>query len=257
MRGVIESRARSRRLTAVFAKRPDPGRVKTRLVPPLSDGQAAELAAAMLADELERCGACDAFRTAVAHAPADAGPWFAQRFPDVEAIPQVGFGLAARLEAFFERALAPGAAGTAVVLGADAPLLDVPQVAAAHARLEAGADVVLGPDGSDGYWLVGLARPWPALFREVEMSSAGMFARTVALARDAGLEVELVGEELDVDTAPDLARLARACARLDRADPRFPARTAAVLAALPAEVRAALDAAADAGAPAGAGEAAQ
>ena len=37
----------------VFARRPEPGRVKTRLSPPLSPEQAAELYAEMLDDVLE------------------------------------------------------------------------------------------------------------------------------------------------------------------------------------------------------------
>ncbi|MGH7151949.1 MAG: TIGR04282 family arsenosugar biosynthesis glycosyltransferase, partial [Planctomycetota bacterium] len=55
---------------AVFAKAPVPGRVKTRLCPPLSPGQAADLYAAFLADTLERLGAhagARGIRLVVAH----------------------------------------------------------------------------------------------------------------------------------------------------------------------------------------------
>ncbi len=219
----------TQRLTAVFAKAPRAGEVKTRLVPPLSAEQAATLAEAMLEDEVERLAASDAFRTAVAYAPAQARAWFAERFPGVALCGQAGHGLAARLEHFFATELAAGGASTVVVVGSDAPTLDVQRVVEAHRRLEGGCDVVLGPDGSGGYYLVGLARPRPELFTRVEMSTPDMFARTVALAEELGLSVALLPQGLDVDTERELDELRRECEQRDPAAPGFPSRTWKVL----------------------------
>ena len=49
----------------VFAKAPRPGRVKTRMCPPLSGAQAAALYSAMLADVLEATAAFAAARDAL------------------------------------------------------------------------------------------------------------------------------------------------------------------------------------------------
>lgn len=224
------------RLTAVFAKKPEPGRVKTRLCPPLTPAQGALLAEAMLADVLARLGSAPGFRCRFLYAPADAGPWVAQRFPGgPEARPQEGRGLAERLATWFEAALGEEGVTSAVALGSDAPLVPTARVDQAHDLLARGADLVLGPDRGGGYYLVGLRAPHRRLFTEVTMSSAGMCAATVALARAEGLRVELLEPGDDVDVAEDLARLAFDLARLPPGDPDYPRHTAAVLAKLPPE----------------------
>lgn len=230
----------SARLTAIFAKRPQPGTVKTRLCPPLEPGGAAALAEAMLDDLVASCRAAGAFRTALRFAPAEAGEWAGARYPELaDRAPQRGAGLAVRLAAFFEDELGGGRAATAVVVGSDAPLVGAERIEAAHAALETGADLVLAPDAGGGYALVGLREPHPELFLEVPMSTEGMCARTVELARARGLEVALLEGAFDVDVAADLERLRVEIDTLDPAAPGFPQHTARVLASqgAPAEER--------------------
>ena len=195
------------RVTSLFTKCPRPGRVKTRLLPVLAPAAAADLATAMLLDTAERLAAEPDLGPELALAEPDEAPWFEEHVPWLtERVPQAGSGLAERLAGHFERRLAAGAASV-VVLGSDQPLVPLARYAEAHAALEAGADVVLGPDVGGGYYLVGLRAPRPELFLEVAMSSGDMCTRTVALARDAQLRVELLPTELDVDTPEDLERL--------------------------------------------------
>lgn len=215
------------RLTGILTKRPVPGQVKTRLSPPLTPGAAALFAEGMLADAVERCTACAAFRTALVFAPAEERAWFAARFPDLPDLrPQRGAGLGERLACFFEEALAGERARTVVALGSDQPLVRTETIALAHQRLEAGADVVLGPDAGGGYYLIGLRRPNRALFTEVAMSSAGMCAATLALGRAQGLQVELLPEGYDIDVRADLERLHADLARLPPQTPEYPRHTA-------------------------------
>jgi len=221
------------RLTALFTKRPQPGRVKTRLSPPLEPAQAAELASSMLADGLERFSASPDFRTALVFAPAQEEAWFREQFTAVpDQRPQRGEGLAERLAGFFEAALAASDTNTVVVVGSDQPLVSAAEITEAHARLEDGADLVLAPDQGGGYVLVGLATPCPWIFTEVEMSTRSMCDATVALALSRGLAVSILEPGLDVDEAADLHLLRTALAERDPADDGFPARTAAVLTAL-------------------------
>src|SRR6059058_5897007 len=77
----------------VLAKSPEPGRVKTRLCPPLSPAEAADVAAAALADTLDAAAACGADRKILALA-GPPGPWLPAGF---EVIEQRGTGLAERL----------------------------------------------------------------------------------------------------------------------------------------------------------------
>jgi rSAM/selenodomain-associated transferase 1 len=202
------------RLSTLFAKLPRAGEVKTRLCPPLSPLEAASLAEAMLADGLARCLRSESFRTQLAVHPAGSEPWFRARFPELrEIVVQVGRDLGERLAAHFEHCFAREPLQSAVVLGSDAPEVPLLRVLEAHQRLEDGADLVLGPDGGGGYYLVGLRRPCGALFTEVEMSQAGMYARTLELARDRRLVVSELERGDDVDTPADLERLRASIAR--------------------------------------------
>jgi len=220
----------ARRRTAVFTKHPAPGRVKTRLCPPLSPSQAAALSEAMLRDLVERLAAASDLETALRFAPAAAAAWFAAGFPGLaDRAPQVGPDLGHRLARHFEDEARRDPPATAVVVGSDVPLLPVALVREAHAALGAGADLVLSPDGGGGYALVGLRGSHPELFTRVAMSSGDTCARTVALARERGLEVELLEESLDVDREPDLRRLARLLAGRAPDGPGYPVRTALLL----------------------------
>lgn len=198
---------RGARLTTIFAKRPEPGAVKTRLVPPLSAEEAAELALAMLDDTVEKCAACGAFATQIAAAGELA--WFRARYAEVEVVPQEGEGLGERLARHFERASREHPGWTLACVGADSPQVPARRIEAAHRALEGGADLVLGPDRGGGYYLAALRRPCARLFTEVEMSTRTMCARTIDLARSLGLSVELLEEDYDVDAPEDLRRLAR------------------------------------------------
>jgi rSAM/selenodomain-associated transferase 1 len=204
------------RLSTLFAKLPRAGEVKTRLCPPLAPLEAAALAEAMLADGLARCLVSSAFRTQLAVHPPASQAWFHARFPELaEIVAQEGRDLGERLATHFERSFAREGLASAVVLGSDAPEVPLARVIEAHECLASGADLVLGPDGGGGYYLVGLRRPCGALFTEVAMSEPGMYARTRELARDRRLVVAELERGDDVDTPADLERL-RARARDSR-----------------------------------------
>ena len=198
---------RTRRLTTVMAKRPVPGEVKTRLCPPLAPEGAAELALAMLDDTVLKCAGCGEFETSIA-ASWDLA-WFRERYPGVrEIVPQEGRDLADRLARCFEKAAAAHPGWSLACVGADSPQVPVERIVEAHAAIESGADLVLGPDHGGGYYLVALARPVAEVFTRVAMSTPTMRERTIEIARELGLRVQLLAKDFDVDTPADLERLA-------------------------------------------------
>jgi hypothetical protein len=195
------------RTTALFAKHPTPGLVKTRLCPPLAPEGAARLAEAMLRDGVARCLAGD-FTTVLAFAPAEAAPWFRATFPQVaDQRAQVGPDLGRRLAHFASEFFARAPHSSLVVVGSDQPLVPLARLEEAHRALEDGAECVLGPDTGGGYYLIGLTRSVPELFTAVPMSSAGMLAATRGVARACGLAMAELPEHPDVDTPLDLERL--------------------------------------------------
>jgi rSAM/selenodomain-associated transferase 1 len=207
-------------LTAIFTKRPRVGEVKTRLHPVLGPGLATEFAQAMLDDTVARCAASRRFATGLWAADARDVEWFRDRYPGLARFEaQRGSDLALRMASFFAEELAARPRQSAVIVGSDAPLLALAAIEAAHGKLDEGADLVLVPDDGGGYALVGLARSAPELFTRVVMSTDDMLARTLALARELGLAVELLEPAFDVDTPDDLERLRVAlAARLSRGE---------------------------------------
>jgi rSAM/selenodomain-associated transferase 1 len=195
----------------VLAKVPEVGRVKTRLVPPFSHEQATNFYAAMLADVL---AATANFSREIGLTPVVAvHPWeqrgaVARIAPaDFRVVPQRGANLAARMTWAVREAAAAGAQRI-LLRGSDSPTLDEEVVRGALAALSE-FDLVLRPDSDGGYGLVGLRRPAAGLF-DHSMSTRSVLEDTLANADRLGLRTCVAEESFDIDTAPDLDRLAAA-----------------------------------------------
>ncbi len=155
---------------------------------------------------------------------------FAELVPGQRCVPQVGRDLGERMEAATRECLAT--LGLPVLtLGADAPHVDAGSVREAAVALGGAADVVLGPAADGGYYLIGLRRSRPELFRDVAWGSSSVLATTLARAADAGLRVRLLAPTFDVDDAAGLDALRALLAGGTVALPH----TAAVLDALRAD----------------------
>ena len=198
----------------VLAKAPQPGRVKTRMCPPLTAEQAAELSRSLLADALEesvRAGAALGLETVLAVEPPRERPELAVRAPpDVRVIAQCGPDLAARMTHAVRQASAAGAR-CALLRGSDSPALDREVLRVAAAAL-AFADVVLCPDRDGGYNLVALgprALARPGVF-DHPMSTPTVLRDTVASAARLGLCAHTLPPGFDLDRFEDLRWLARA-----------------------------------------------
>jgi hypothetical protein len=193
----------------VFAKQPAPGQVKTRLCPPFTPEQAARFYAAMLEDVLEATlAACTqlGLEAVLAVHPPEAASSVAGP-PGLRREPQHGADLGARMEHAMTREL--GAGRRPVLLrGSDSPTLGLATLSAALDALER-TDLVICPDSDGGYNLVGLARPAPGLFSH-PMSTASVLDDTLARAKTSRLTHTLLPAGFDLDTAPDLVRLAEA-----------------------------------------------
>lgn len=196
----------------VIAKRPAAGYTKTRLTPPLTPIQAAELYESFLLDTLDIARAASDVTRLITYAPTEAAAYFAERAPDFRLTPQVGHALGERLDHVLTRCLRDGYR-RAVVMDSDSPTLPAACVAQAFEAL-ADHDVVLGPCADGGYYLIGLTQPQPRLLREVEMSQPNVLRDTLELAEQMRLRVTLLPTWYDVDTAQELAQLQTELARL-------------------------------------------
>lgn len=185
----------------VMAKEPRPGRVKTRLCPPCSPEQAAELAAAAIADTLEAVAGSGADRRVVA-LEGRPGPWLPAGF---EVIEQGEGTLGQRLDRAWGEVGGPG-----LQIGMDTPQVTSPLLDDALGHLSAGAPCVLGGADDGGWWAIGLQRAVPDLFAPVAMSQDDTGARQRDRCRDLGLEVTELPVLHDVDEIADARRVAAA-----------------------------------------------
>ncbi len=194
----------------VVAKAPEPGFVKTRLTPPLSAHQAAEVYRALLFDTLGAIERSHASKRVLLAAPerdgvdklagliADRNGW--------SVVAQRGGDLGERLDHGIEDLLATGVRG-AVIVSSDTPFLDAGEIDEASEWLVATPGRSLfGPACDGGYYLIGLTRPDPSLFRGIAWSTPGVGAMTLQRMNDAGLDVRKATTRFDIDDAADLAR---------------------------------------------------
>jgi rSAM/selenodomain-associated transferase 1 len=200
---------RMKRALIVVAKEPSPGTTKTRLVPPLTPEEAAELYRCLLSDTLELMGRVDGAQPVLAYTPAQAEPFFRGFVPHgFQLIAQRGPTLGQRLDNVLRAHLEQGYV-QAVVMDSDSPTLPPAYLQQAFQQLDQPeVDVVLGPTEDGGYYLIGLKRPCSALF-EVAMSTPTVLQETLELARRQGLRVACLPAWYDVDNAEDLQRLRR------------------------------------------------
>jgi len=189
----------------VVAKQPAPGQTKTRLCPPLTHDQAAELYDCFLRDTLSIMREVTDVRCVIGYLPEDAQGYFRQFAPDMELSPQDGRSLGERLDHLLTEALL-GGSQRAVIMDSDSPTLPAAYLRQAFDDLS-DADVVLGPTRDGGYYLIGMKQPQPQLLREVQMSTPRVLADTLALAEASGLTVSLLPTWYDVDTVGELYQL--------------------------------------------------
>ncbi|HEU0205722.1 MAG TPA: DUF2064 domain-containing protein [Pseudolysinimonas sp.] len=196
----------------IIAKECLPGRVKTRLHPDLSLEQAAEAAAASLADTFAALAGLPAEGRILAFdgivAPAGSEPY--------DVIPQAPGDLDERLAAVFD-----AAEGPTILVGMDTPQLRAADLAPffpwpEHAE---DADFVFGPALDGGFWCLGMSKPRGDLIRGVPMSRDDTGAQQLGRLCAAGGGIRMLPPLIDVDTIVE----ARAVAAL-APDTRF-ART--------------------------------
>ena len=190
----------------VIAKEPVPGRVKTRLTPPYTPAEAAELATAALADTLAAVASAGVARRVLALAGSP-GPWLP---PGFDVIGQRGGGLDERIASALADARATCSAPL-VLIGMDTPQVTPALLAAAAGPLVSGAaDATFGMAEDGGFWLLGLRDIDPALVLGVPMSRPDTGALQLARLHAAGLRVMPLPELADVDTAAEAERIAAA-----------------------------------------------
>ena len=191
-----------------MAKAPRPGKVKTRLSPPLTLEQTAALNVRFLRDTTENLATIPGSAGLISYTPAGDEALFAGLLPDTFAlVPQRGDGFGERLLAAARDILAIGY-GAVCLIDSDSPT--VPAAAfqqAVEALAQPGDRIVLGPSNDGGYYLIGMKQPHSEPFERITWSTGTVLEETIQRCREANLEVVMLPLWYDVDDAETLDTL--------------------------------------------------
>ncbi len=216
---------RRRGAIVLYARVPRPGAVKTRFIPLLGAGGAADLHRALLADSLRLIRRA---ATAAGATPylSFSGAWrVPRRGPDgaiaraaagIARLPQTGGDLGRRMRATLLLLLERGH-DRVVIIGSDAPTLPPAWIARAFRHLADGSDVVLGPARDGGYYLLGARRVVPGMFRGIPWGTGRVLEITRGILDARGVAHRLLPPWHDIDRPADLHRARQ---RLPGARPR-------------------------------------
>jgi rSAM/selenodomain-associated transferase 1 len=203
-----DSKLSARCALAVMAKAPRPGRVKTRLCPPLTLEQSAALNICFLRDtarnifEVSAAGGADGL---ISYTPVGEESCFDGLLPvGFSLIAQRGDGFGERLLYAAEDILACGY-GAVCLIDSDSPTLPAGALRQAIKALsEPGDRIVLGGSEDGGYYLIGMKTAHAAPFERIGWSTGSVYAETVERVRQTGIELVELPTWYDVDDGATL-----------------------------------------------------
>jgi rSAM/selenodomain-associated transferase 1 len=201
---------------AVMTKAPRPGRVKTRLIPPLTPNEAAALNACFLRDTTTAISSAivsgkvsgrKAGGVAVYTPVGWEGAYADLLPPDFDLIPQRGGSFGERLWFAVEDLFKCGFDAVCLI-DSDSPTVSAATFAHAMEILRSSREhIVLGPSDDGGYYLIGLKKPQREMFEGIDWSTERVLEQTKARAKEIGLAVKLLPMCYDVDDSTTLERL--------------------------------------------------
>jgi rSAM/selenodomain-associated transferase 1 len=193
---------------AVMAKASSAGKTKTRLVPPLTEDEAAMLNTVFLRDAADNILSAAALANIsgwMAYSPAGSEPFFRAHLPEGIALLETVAPTLGECLLYAAGALLRSGHGAVCLLNADSPTLPVACLVAAATALAAPGDrIVLGPATDGGYYLIGMKRLHSGLFEDIAWSTDQVFAQTIARAAALNLSVVELPTWYDVDDAATL-----------------------------------------------------
>ena len=198
---------------AIMSKASVAGSVKTRLVPPLTYEEAAELNTCCLTDvaaNIEAAAMQMPIQGFVAFHPRGSEQFFEDLLPgSFKLVPPKEPTIGRSLFHAARDLLATGYRSVCLVNG-DSPTLPTELLVESVRQLrEPGDRLVLGPTADGGYYLIGIKQFHARLFEEIDWSTERVYRQTISRAGEIGLTVAALCPWYDVDDEETLAILGR------------------------------------------------
>ncbi|MBI1912791.1 MAG: TIGR04282 family arsenosugar biosynthesis glycosyltransferase [Deltaproteobacteria bacterium] len=191
----------------IMMKAPRPGDVKTRLVPPLSHEEAAELYKCFLADTFSNARKAKGVDIFASYAPLAQGDDIEGFIPeDIASFPQEGDGLGERICNSFRYLFAKGYKKVCLI-GSDSPDMPGYFITESFDLLEGETRLVLGPADDGGYYLVAMNGLSNAPFINIPWSTNKVLEETIKRVKESALNFKLLNPWYDIDIPFDLPLL--------------------------------------------------
>jgi rSAM/selenodomain-associated transferase 1 len=194
----------------IMCKTPVPGSSKTRLSPPLSAAECAEISACFITDLANTIHELSLLADVTPYAvytPKGSEGSLRRLLPH-------SFKLALQCEGGFGVRLLQGVIDLlndghkgAILVNSDSPTLPKKILKQATDALAGGDNVTLSPAIDGGYTLIGLSKPHARLFEDIPWSTSEVYRLTLERAREIGLPAKIVNGWYDVDDSASLKML--------------------------------------------------
>lgn len=189
----------------IFSRYPQPGKTKTRMIPALGAEGAAKLQKQMTEHTLANARKLKLSRSLNIQVYFAGGTkqlmeeWLGT---DITYYPQAEGDLGKRMDSAIKNALVTEMKRV-VTIGIDCPDINQSILNQAFSALKQ-KDLVLGPAADGGYYLIGVNRLIPELFKNINWGTETVLAETQTIANRLNLTVEYLPILRDVDRPEDL-----------------------------------------------------
>ena len=183
----------------IFVRKPEPGKVKTRLAATIGDEKTLLIYKELLQHTFEIANAIDADKFVFYHEEIEGNDlWTAERFfKFVQINKDLGKKMNHAFTSLFEQGYEK-----AIIIGSDCYELNATIVNEAFESLNDN-DVVIGPAKDGGYYLLGMKKMYSFIFENKEWSTPTVFNDTMADFRKQQLSFYVLPVLTDVDTEKD------------------------------------------------------
>ncbi len=195
---------------AIFCKAPEIGFVKTRLAASVGDQRALEIYLDLLkitdGETRPFSSSRNLFVTSALEDSVEKMRSTLRQHdlfidPKTSFTIQQGEDLGQRMSAAFKKLFKEHQ--SVVLIGCDLPDLTTVLISRAFDALQ-NNDLVIGPSCDGGYYLIGLKKETPGLFKEISWSTEKVLKQTLERAQQLSLNVQLLDQLRDIDTLDDL-----------------------------------------------------
>lgn len=183
----------------IFVKNLLPGQVKTRLAATLGNDAAMDIYQQLLKSLHNKIQSLEVEKIVFYSEFMEDDIWDSAIFKKEI---QQGNVLGERMENAFKVSLAAGNKKS-IIIGSDCPAIDEHLLNIAFDQLD-GCDIVIGPATDGGYYLLGMKKTYPFLFKDIEWSTDRVLQQTIELCNRNQLSYFLLPELSDIDEEKDL-----------------------------------------------------